>query len=99
MKGRLKMENTHKYESIIILKKDYTEQEKHELIEQVKEITMNCEVQELGMKRLAYEIRGNKEGYYMQFNFEQTEKAIARLEKIFKASEIVIKFIVVREED
>lgn len=53
----------------------------------------------LGKKRLAYEIRKNKEGFYMIFNFESEASFISELERQYRIDDNVIKFIVVRRED
>lgn len=92
------MKDINKYESVVILKKDYEENVKKEIIEKVKNITLNCEVEELGVKKLAYEVKGYKEGDYMIFNFEQKTEMISKLEKYYKENETILKFIIVRED-
>ncbi len=55
-------------------------------------------VEELGKKRLAYEVKKNKEGYYVVFYFDANPQAIAELERNYRITDEVIKFIVVRAE-
>ena len=56
-------------------------------------------VDELGKKRLAYEIMKNKEGFYVVFNFEAKPELIAELERNYRIEDSVMKFITVRKED
>ena len=53
----------------------------------------------MGKKRLAYEIKKFKEGTYMLFNFESNPDSIKELERVYRITDDVIKFIVVRKED
>ena len=53
----------------------------------------------MGKKKLAYEVKKNKEGFYTLINFESKPDAIAELERIYRITDEVIKFIVVRKED
>ena len=56
-------------------------------------------VEKIGKKRLAYEIKKNREGYYILFNFEAKPDSIAELERNYRITDEVLKFIVVRKED
>ena len=56
-------------------------------------------VENMGKKRLAYEIKKNKEGIYILFNFEAKPDFIKELERVYRITDDVIKFIVVRKED
>ena len=53
----------------------------------------------MGKKRVAYEIKKFKEGTYMVFNFEADPSSIDELERVYRITDDVIKFIVVRKED
>ena len=55
-------------------------------------------VNELGKKRLAYEIAKQKEGYYIVIDFEANPSLIAELERIYRITDNVMKFIVVRKD-
>jgi small subunit ribosomal protein S6 len=48
---------------------------------------------------LAYEVKKNKEGIYIEINFTSEASFIAELERQYKIDENVIKFIVIRKED
>ena len=92
------------YESIIIVNPNTTKEEIKELIEYIKKFITdkngkNIKVEDLGRKKLAYEIKKNKEGYYIQFNFEAEPELILELERIYRIKEIIIKFITFKNED
>ena len=55
-------------------------------------------VEELGKRKLAYEIKKNKEAYYVVINFESNPAAIAELERNYRIDDQIIKFIVIKEE-
>ena len=56
-------------------------------------------VEEMGKRKLAYEIKKNKEGYYVVINFEAQPELIKELERIYRITDEVIKFIVVRKDE
>jgi small subunit ribosomal protein S6 len=53
----------------------------------------------LGTKKLAYEIKKQKEGIYIVFKFEANTNLIAELERNYRITDAVIKFIVIKEEE
>ena len=53
----------------------------------------------MGIKKLAYEIKKNKEGYYIIFYFEAKADVIFELERNYRINENIIKFITVRNDD
>ena len=93
----------NKYESVIIINPSLEEQGIKNLINKFSSL-INTEgkvesVDELGKRRLAYEVKKNKEGYYVVFHFEAKPTLIAELERNYRITDEVIKFIVVRKED
>ena len=92
----------NKYESVIIIGQEVTEEGIKALIEKFTEL-INSDgkldnVQEMGRKKLAYDIGKNTEGYYVVFNFEAKPTLIAELERNYRITDDVIKFITVRLE-
>ncbi|MCI8352463.1 MAG: 30S ribosomal protein S6 [Clostridia bacterium] len=93
----------NKYESVIIISPVVEEEGIKNLINKFSDL-INTEgkvesVDELGKRKLAYEVKKNKEGYYVVFNFEAKPTLIAELERNYRITDEVIKFIVVRKED
>ena len=55
------------------------------------------EVVDMGKRKLAYEIKKNKEAYYMQINFESKPEAITELERIYRITDGILKFITIKK--
>ena len=92
----------NKYESVIIVSPEVDEaglksvEEKYTgLINKTGKVE---EVKNLGKKQLAYEIRKFKEATYMEFDFDAEPETIAELERIYRITDDVIKFITVRKD-
>lgn len=92
----------NKYESIIIVNPHLNDVEIKILNEKIKCLIKengNFEsVEDIGIKKLAYEIRKNNEGHYIIFNFESKYDFIAELERFYRINEQIIKFIVIRKD-
>ena len=91
----------NKYESIIIVNPNVDEaglkalEEKFTgLINEKGEVES---VENMGKKKLAYEIKKNKEATYLLFNFESDPSAIQELERVYRITDDIIKFIVVKK--
>ena len=91
----------NKYESVIIINPNVEETALKELIERFQNL-INTDgkvekVNELGKKKLAYEVKKNKEGYYVVYDFEANPSLIAELERNYRITDEVIKFIVIKK--
>lgn len=93
----------NKYESVIIIDPNVAEEGLKKLETKFSEIINNDgkveSVEELGLKKLAYDIKKNSEAFYMVINFEANPGLVAELERIYRITDEVLKFIVVRKED
>lgn len=93
----------NKYESIIIVNPKLNEKQQNEIENKYKKIINKngnvISIENIGKKRLAYEVKKNKEGIYIEINFTSEASFIAELERQYKIDENVIKFIVIRNED
>lgn len=93
----------NKYESVIIINPSVEEQGVKDLISTFTDlINKNGKVEkvdELGKRKLAYEVKKNKEGYYVVFTFEAKPDSIAELERNYRITDEIIKFIVVRKDE
>ena len=93
----------NKYESVIIINPSVDDEGIKSLIKKYTDIINNEgkveSVDEIGKKRLAYEIMKNKEGYYTVFNFEAKPELIAELERNYRIDDSIMKFITIRNED
>ena len=93
----------NKYESVIIINPNLEEEAIKTLTEKFSNLINTdgnvSSVEELGKKKLAYEINKNKEGYYVVYKFEANPNLIQELERVYRITDEVIKFIVVKEEE
>ena len=91
----------NKYESVVIINPNVEENAMKELIERFQTLINTDgkveQVSELGKKKLAYEVKKNKEGYYVVYDFEANPSLIAELERNYRITDEVIKFIVIKK--
>ena len=91
-----------KYETIFILRPTLGEEEMKGAVEKFKNfIETNATIEtfdEWGNRKLAYTIGEHNEGYYIFTTFEALPTFPQQLERLFRISEDVIKFIVVRKD-
>lgn len=91
----------NKYESIIIVNPNVDEAGLKALEEKftglINENGKVEEVVDMGKRKLAYEIKKNKEAFYVQFNFESKPEAITELERIYRITDDIMKYIIVKK--
>ncbi len=92
-----------KYEVMYILKPDLKEEEIKDAIARLQGIITNFngeieKVEEMGKRRLAYEIKKIREGYYVLMNFKAEAKAVFELERVMKIMDEVIRYLIVKDE-
>ena len=91
----------NKYESVIIINPNVEEEKMKALIERFTTLINSDgkveKVDELGKKKLAYEIGKNKEGNYVVFDFTANPGLIAELERNYRITDEIIKFIVIKK--
>lgn len=92
----------NKYESIIIINPSVEEQGVKELIQRFTDLINENgkveSVEDMGKRKLAYEVKKNKEGTYVLYTFEAEPDSITELERNYRITDEVIKFIVVRTD-
>lgn len=94
----------NKYESIFIINPEVGEEKRKELIEKLKGIITSgggklLGLDEWGVRRLAYPVKGCEEGYYCFLNLEATPAVIESLERNYRITEEIIKYLSVRIEE
>ncbi len=93
----------NKYETVMILDCNISEEDRKNAIEKIKNyIEKNGEIrktEDIGKRKLAYEVKKNKEGYYYIIEFTTNPENIAELERIYRITDEILKFIVVRQDD
>jgi small subunit ribosomal protein S6 len=89
-----------KYEIIYIVKPTIDDERRAAILEEAKKIIENdgsvSEVEEMGKRRLAYEIKKNTEGFYTVISYEAEVSVNPILKKKFKLNEDVIRDLIIR---
>jgi small subunit ribosomal protein S6 len=93
-----------KYETMYVLKPDMDEEKKNALITRFSDIITNNggtveNVDEWGKRRLAYPIQYINDGYYVLVNFEAPPELPAELERNYRISDDVLRFVVINLEN
>lgn len=88
------------YETIFLVKNDILEAQRQDILSKVanyiKQNGKIAEIKELGEKNLAYDIQKYKKAYFYVITFEMEEKNINKLEKIYRHTDEILKFITVK---
>ena len=92
--------NTRVYESAILINAALDDEAIKSLIGKVKEtITSNggeiLEIEDWGRKRLAYQVKKSKIGYYSIFRFNSTPDLIPKLERFYQLDETILRYITI----
>ena len=91
----------NKYESVIIVNPNLEEESVKNLIKKFSDLINTdgtvASVEEMGKRKLAYEIKKQKEGFYIVFKFEAKPELISELERNYRITDEIIKFIVIKK--
>lgn len=93
----------NKYESVIIINPSVDEEGVKSLVAKFTDL-INTDgkvekVDDLGKRKLAYEVKKQKEGYYQVFNFEANPELIKELERNYRITDQVIKFMTIKVDE
>lgn len=89
------------YENIIILNASLTDEEIEAAAVKIKALIINSggeilKTDSWGRKKLAYEIKKHKKGFYLLLIFKTAPSIIKKLEDYYKVFDPVIKFMVIK---
>ena len=91
------------YESTIIIHPSLDEKEVKDLVKKFEDLINSLgkleDVLVIGKKRLAYEINKQKEGIYVLYTFSAEPNSIAELERNYRITDNVMKFITVKKSE
>ena len=96
----------NKYESVVIINPTVDEEGMKALISKFTDLINNDgkveKVDELGKRKLAYDVKKFSEGFYavfyIVFNFEANSDLIAELERNYRITDEIIKFMTVKKD-
>ena len=93
----------NKYESVIIVNPNVDEEGIKALEKKFTDIINNDgkleKIDNLGKRKLAYEVKKNNEGIYLVLTFEANADLIEELKRNYRITDEVIKFIVIKIEE
>ena len=89
------------YETIFILHPELTEEEAEETVQSLNKIledrgSETIRIERGGKRRLAYPIRKQRYGYYNLIHFRALSDALLELERVYRLSDRVLRYISVR---
>ena len=92
------------YQSVLILKPDIDEASLAEALEVIGEFIKSnggasLRIENWGKKRLAYRVKKNRFGIYLNLYHTLESSKVVELETKYKLYELIIKYMVVRLED
>jgi small subunit ribosomal protein S6 len=88
------------YETVFILDPKLDESQVRDEVAKVQNVIAGLEgeitgVEPGGKRRLTYEIKGNKEGYYTLITFRSEPSSIVEIERAYKLNENVLRHVIV----
>ena len=92
------------YEELFILRPDAPEEEIDPFLEQLRQLVTNGggtvdKLDKWGIRRLAYRVGKRDEGYYVLLQTTAGPEVVKELERRFRVSDLVLKFITVRIDE
>ena len=91
------------YENVVIINPTVDEEGVNELVNKFTALINSdgemTEVKKLGMKKLAYPIQKQTEGNYICFEFKANESLIAEFTRVYRITDNILKFLVVKVEE
>lgn len=93
----------NKYESIFIINSEIGEENTKALVEKFKNLLETSaqleSIDEWGKRRLAYPINDKNEGYYVLANFSAESEFPRELERIYKITDGIIKYMIIKKDN
>jgi len=91
----------HTYESAVIINAALEDEQIDAIVNKLKDaITVNggeiTSVDVWGRKRLAYQIKKSKIGYYVIFQFDAPVTAVAQVERVYRLEESILRFLTIQ---
>lgn len=94
----------NKYEMMFIVKSQGEEKDVKGVVTAVEKVLKDnnakiSESKDLGLKKLAYPIKKEINGYYELINFEVAKEAIAEIKRKVSINESVLRHLIVKKEE
>jgi small subunit ribosomal protein S6 len=91
------------YESLFIIRPSVSDEETNALIEKMKGVADKTgaqfiKIENLGKKKLAYEVRRERKGIYAHFYFKAPNNTVGELERAYRLEDNIIKFLTIHHK-
>jgi small subunit ribosomal protein S6 len=92
------------YEELFILRPNATDEEIDPLVDQLSQVVTSRggtvdKKDKWGVRKLAYRLEKNSEGFYILLQFSATPDTVRELERRLRVSDLVLKFLTVRIDE
>ena len=93
----------NKYETVLVLNPNLSEEDTAGLVGKFKSLIEGAgqleNVEEWGKRKLAYEVNDEKEGYYVLMNFSSDSKFPQELERNYKITDGILRYMVIKKDN
>ncbi len=92
------------YEVLYIVKPDLDEEQTTAVVDKFKGLVENnggeiAKLDKWGKRKLAYEIKHSREGFYVLMEFNGEANTAAELDRVFRITDEILKHIIIREDE
>jgi small subunit ribosomal protein S6 len=92
------------YEAMYILKTELEEEAINAVVTRFEDVVKNgngeiAKTDRWGKRRLAYEIDGRFDGYYVLMNFKSAKEVAQELERLLRINDEVIRHLLIKREE
>jgi len=100
----MRRKNLRSYQSVIILKPDLEDSQVDQAIEKIEQFFQKSggstlKLEKWGKKRLAYKVKKNKFGIYLNIYHTCANEKVSSLEKEYQLFNQIIKYLIIKIED
>jgi len=93
-----------KYEVVFVLRPDLDEEKNAAVVDKFQSLIEShggeiTKLDKWGKRRLAYEVKDFREGFYILVKMNAETKVAAELDRVFKITDEVLRHIIVREDE
>ncbi|KXS40104.1 MULTISPECIES: 30S ribosomal protein S6 [unclassified Candidatus Frackibacter] len=93
-----------KYETVFIVNPDLDDEATEAVVEKILDTINNTKgevvkADKWGTKKLAYEVQDYKAGYYTVVNFKGEAETVDELERVYRITDTILKFLILKDEE
>ncbi|HHU63261.1 MAG TPA: 30S ribosomal protein S6 [Clostridiales bacterium] len=94
----------NKYETIFVINPELDEEATKAVVEKFKNLIVQeggqvDNIDEWGKRKLAYKVKDFKEGYYVLMNFAAAPTVPQELERVYRITGDIIRYLIVKQKD